>query len=198
MKYPISILSLPLLLVSTVALRLPLHIPSLTTEPQTNISQSITSSNTTTTTNTTHTHTPKIYQLSAWPPLPFHPKIGSNLILKIDTYGKVASIPYRSTIILDSIDNIIYRLDSVGFPSDIIGPTSILSYNGLVRVNFGGNTEHPQEGLTRLDASEVLANVWDFTTKYGPREILLAEIEEVEGGELKGLFRMEFPGPVVA
>lgn len=132
-----------------------------------------------------------------WPELPFKVPIGGHLTLNIDTYGRKASIPRFSTIILDSIESIIYNLDIAGRPLDLIAPLELASYNGLVKVKFGANGEE-QSKLTRLDASEVLSNVWDLTAKYGPREIVLAEIEERSQEELIGLFVLVFPGPVLS
>lgn len=136
-----------------------------------------------------------------WPALPFRPPIGE-LALDIDVYGLKANVPRFSTIILDSIENIIHKLDSGGRPLDPIGlpdgpeeQREIISYNGLVRVNFGC-IEPEGRPLTRLEGSEILANIWDLTVKYGPREIVLANIEELITERLIGLFRLWFPGPV--
>ena len=80
---------------------------------------------------------------------------------------------------------------------DLIGPLEMVSYNGLVLVRFGANVAE-EKRLTRLDASEILSNVWDLVAKYGPREIVLAAIEHKrDEEELMGLFVMKFPGPVM-
>lgn len=132
-----------------------------------------------------------------WPDLPFDVPVGNNLILSIDLYGRKANVPRFSTIILDSIESIIYNLDKAGRPMDLIGPLEMVSYNGLVMIRFGANVAEERR-LTRLDASEVLSNVWDLVAKYGPREILLAEIEKKREEDLMGLFVMKFPGPVLS
>ena len=139
----------------------------------------------------------KGHRLGDWPDLPYRIRIGSFLSLSIDAYGRKAPIPRASTLMLDSINSIIHRLDSAGRPLDLIGShLELVSYNGLVRVNIG--SDQPKQRLTRLDASEVLEAVWEMTQQFGPREILLAEIEETIEYELMALFKMEFPGPVVS
>ena len=131
-----------------------------------------------------------------WPSLPFDVPVGNNLILSIDLYGRKANVPRFSTIILDSIESIIYNLDRAGRPMDLVGTLELLSYNGLVMVRFGANVAEERR-LTRMDASEVLSNVWDLVARYGPREVVMAEIGRKRDEELMGLFVMKFPGPVV-
>ncbi|KAL8787250.1 MAG: hypothetical protein Q9195_007860 [Heterodermia aff. obscurata] len=138
----------------------------------------------------------KTHALGDWPDVPFEIQVGNNLILSIDLYGRKANVPRFSTIILDSIESIIYNLDKAGRPMDLIGPLELVSYNGLVMVKFGADVAE-ETRLTRLDASEVLSNVWDLVAKYGPREILMAEIEKRRDEELMGLFVMKFPGPIL-
>ena len=143
------------------------------------------------------TNATKSHALGDWPELPFDVSVGNNLILSIDLYGRKAKLPRFSTIILDSIESIIYNLDRAGRPMDLVGPLELVSYNGLVMVRFGANVAE-EKRLTRLDASEVLSNVWDLVAQYGPREIVLAEIGRKRDEELMGLFVMEFPGPVMS
>ena len=138
----------------------------------------------------------KHHALGDWPEVPFDVSVGNNLLLSIDLYGRKANVPRFSTIILDSIDSIIYNLDKAGRPMDLIGPLELVSYNGLVMAKFGADVAEGKV-LTRLDASEVLSNVWDLVAKYGPREIVLAEIERKRSEELMGLFAMKFPGPIL-
>ena len=139
----------------------------------------------------------KPHALGDWPELPFDVPVGNNIILSIDLYGRKANVPRFSTIILDSIESIIYNLDRAGRPMDLVGPLELVSYNGLVMFKFGANVAS-EKRLTRLDASEILSNVWDLVAKYGPREIVLAEIERKRDEELMGLFVMQFPGPVMS
>ena len=139
----------------------------------------------------------KPHALHDWPERPFDVPVGRNLILSIDIYGRKANIPRFSTIILDSIESIIYNFDKAGRPMDLVGPLELVSYNGLVMIKFGANGAE-EKRLTRLDVSEILSNVWDLVAEYGPREILLAEIERKRDEDLMGLFVMEFPGPVLS
>ncbi|CAF9929000.1 MAG: hypothetical protein HETSPECPRED_007252 [Heterodermia speciosa] len=176
-----------LLVVSGATLTIP-HLPTIIHSfPSANHSLSTTLS-----ANATKTHT-----LGDWPHLPFDVAVGNNLILSIDLYGRKANVPQFSTIILDSLESIIFNLDRAGRPMDLIGPLEMVSYNGLVLVRFGANVAE-EKRLTRLDASEILSNVWDLVAKYGPREIVLAAIEHKrDEEELMGLFVMKFPGPVM-
>ena len=164
---------------------------SILRKPPLIISQALRNSSilTISTTNSTKTH-----RLGEWPDLPFRVQIGTHLSLNIDGYGRAANIPRPSTLILDSIDNIIYNLDSAGRPYDIIGQLALFSYNGLVKVAFG--SEEPEQKFTRLDASEVLEAVRELTERFEPREILMADIEDSTEYKLLSLFTLQFPGPV--
>ena len=116
--------------------------------------------------------------------------------MNIDGYGRTVPNPRAKALILASLRDVIYRLDSGGKPLDLIGQLEIVSYNTLVRVRFG-STNPREQRLTRLDASEVLEAIYDLSVAFGPVEIVLAEIEETEEWELMSLFEMSFPGPVM-
>lgn len=186
------VLVLCLLTGSTIAFRRSSQPLPLTSLSKPNITHFLELLRNVTDTNATATSFLKTHQVGDWPVSPFRVSVGSHLVLRIELYGRKAPIPRFSPLMLDSLDNIIYQLDSAGRPSDLLGPAQFVSYNGLVRVKFGSNgPEDPK--LTRLDASEVLSNVWDLTAKYGSREIGFAEIEDSRDGEMLALFVMRFP-----
>ena len=135
----------------------------------------------------------KPHLLGEWPSIPFYSLMVDDKTFTIHAYGR-ALAPAANQEVLDSMTGMIYHLKAAGNLSDAIRHLEVTSTDGLIEARFG-SVRSPGEALTRLEAVEVLDLVWALTAAYGPREILMAELEEdwEEGRGLISLFTLKFP-----
>ena len=169
----------------TKGLSVPQNPSLVNTQPAMNASQTVSAS-----LNTTAPHL-----LGEWPPEPVAFEMANDMTFTIHAFGRApASYAAVAKKVLDSMSDMIYHLLAAGAPSDLIRTLDITSTSGFVKAGFG-SVRAPNERLTREEALEVLDLVRSLFATYGPREILMAELEEDwDGGRgLVSLFRLTFP-----
>jgi len=107
----------------------------------------------------------------AWPDLPFSFDTGFQLYINITQLGHVTA-QARKDDILNDLDELYYDIIAQGDAFAIIPKAATFSH-GIVYAFFGSK---PHAEMRISQAAQIISALWYSSVKYGPREILVAEV----------------------